>query len=125
MLKFFFTPALMTHRQACDLNVGPGPAPRFVRQSYNLAESMQADQESQYIKIVILENGIEAQLIGSILDQREIPHRVRSYHDTAYDGLFQVQKGWGKLYAPQEYKKEILQVIEQVRSDYVFSDRDD
>ena len=85
---------------------------------------MQADQESQYIKIVILENSIEAQLIGSILDQREIPHRVRSYHDTAYDGLFQVQKGWGKLYAPQEFKKEILQVIEEVRSDYVFSDRD-
>jgi len=83
---------------------------------------MQPNQESQYIKIVVLENGIEAQLIGSILDQRDIPHRVRSYHDTAYDGLFQVQKGWGKLYAPQHYKEEILQVIEEVRSNQVFSE---
>ena len=75
---------------------------------------MQPYQESQYIKIIVLENGIEAQLIGSILDQRDIPHRVRSYHDTAYDGLFQVQKGWGKLYAPPHYKQEILQVTDQV-----------
>lgn len=85
---------------------------------------MQPNQESQYIKIIVLENGIEAQLIGSILDQRDIPHRVRSYHDTAYDGLFQIQKGWGKLYAPRHYKKEILKVIEEVRSNQVFSDND-
>ena len=85
---------------------------------------MQPNQELQYIKIVVLENGIEAQLIGSILDQRDIPHRSRSYHDTAYDGLFQVQKGWGKLYAPRHYKKEILQIIAEVRSNQVFSDND-
>lgn len=88
------------------------------------ARIMQPYQESQYIKIIVLENGIEAQLIGSILDERDIPHRVRSYHDTAYDGLFQVQKGWGKLYAPRHFKKEILQVIEEVRSNQVFSDND-
>jgi len=77
---------------------------------------MQQNREPQYIKIVILENAIEAQLIGSILDQHNIPHRVRSYHDTAYDGLFQFQKGWGKLYAPQSYRQEILAVVEDVRS---------
>ena len=77
---------------------------------------MQENSESQFIKIIILENAIEAQLIGSILDQHNIPHRLRSYHDTAYDGLFQFQKGWGKLYAPQSYREEILTVVEDVRS---------
>lgn len=85
---------------------------------------MQSYQDSDYIEIDILENGIEAQLIGSILSQREIPHRVRSYHDTAYDGLFQVQKGWGKLYAPRPLKDEILQVIEEIRSNQIFHDDD-
>ena len=79
---------------------------------------MQQNREPQFIKIIILENAIEAQLIGSILDQRHIPHRVRSYHDTAYDGLFQFQKGWGKLYAPQSYRQEILALVEDVRSKY-------
>ena len=77
---------------------------------------MQENSEPQFIKITILENAIEAQLIGSILDQQNIPHRLRSYHDTAYDGLFQFQKGWGKLYAPQSYREEILTVVEDVRS---------
>ena len=83
---------------------------------------MQTSAEPQFIKITILENAIEAQLIGSILGQRDIPHRLRSYYDTAYDGLFQLQKGWGNLYAPQSYKQEILQVIADVRSNNLFSE---
>ena len=83
---------------------------------------MQTGAEPQFIKIAVLENAIEAQLIGSILGQRDIPHRLRSYYDTAYDALFQLQKGWGKLYAPQSYKQEILQVIEDVRSNNFFSE---
>ena len=71
---------------------------------------MQENSESQFIKIIILENAIEAQLIGSILDQRNIPHRVRSYHDTPYDGLFQFQKGWGHVEAPDSYEDEIKEI---------------
>ena len=77
---------------------------------------MQKDDETQFVQIAVLENAIEAQLIGSILEQQEIPHRLRSYHDTAYDGLFQFQKGWGKLYAHLAHKPEILQTIEDIRS---------
>ena len=70
----------------------------------------------EYIKITVLENTIEAQLIESILDEKKIPHRIRSFHDTAYDGLFQFQKGWGELYAPVEFEGEIREIIENVRS---------
>ena len=83
---------------------------------------MQTSVESQFIKIAVLENAIEAQLISSILGQRDIPHRLRSYYDTAYDGLFQVQKGWGKLYALLSHKQEILEVIKDVRSNHFFSE---
>ena len=70
-----------------------------------------------YIKITVLENTIEAQLIDSILTEKNIPHRIRSFHDTAYDGLFQFHKGWGELYAPSKRKDEILEIIEIVRSE--------
>ena len=76
---------------------------------------------SQLVKIAVLENAIEAQLISSILDQRGILHRLQSYYDTAYDGLFQMQKGWGKLYASKSRRKEILHLIEDVRSNYYFN----
>ena len=68
-----------------------------------------------YIKIAVLANLIEAQVVQSMLDQYGIPYRIRSFHDTAYDGLFQLQKGWGEIYGPPERKQEILEFIEHTR----------
>ena len=70
-----------------------------------------------YQKVAVLETIIEAQLVTSILEEQLIPHRVRSYHDTAYDGLFQMQKGWGEIWAPAERCQEILTILGAVRSD--------
>ena len=61
-------------------------------------------------KIVVLSNEIEAQLLGSILTERAIPHVISSYYDTAYDGLFQAARGWGHVEAPAEYREEILAI---------------
>jgi hypothetical protein len=68
-----------------------------------------------YIKIATLDNEIEAGLLESILTERYVPHRMRSYHDTAYDGLFQTQKGWGYVSAPEGYKEEIMEILEDLR----------
>ena len=70
-----------------------------------------------YKKAVTLDNEIEARLLESILKEREIPHRMRSYHDTAYDGLFQTQKGWGIINAPESYQEEIKEILSDVRKE--------
>jgi hypothetical protein len=68
-----------------------------------------------FVKIVVLENDIEAGLLHSVLEDQNIPHAMRSYYDTAYDGLFQVQKGWGYVSAPARYRDEIIQTLSDVR----------
>ncbi|ADD02523.1 DUF2007 domain-containing protein [Thermoanaerobacter sp. CM-CNRG TB177] len=68
-----------------------------------------------FAKILVLENEIEAKLIEGILKEKEIPHFIRSYHDTAYDGLFQVLTGWGEILAPSSYKEEIEEIVEEIR----------
>jgi hypothetical protein len=70
-----------------------------------------------YVKVTVLDNEIEAQLLDSILEERDIPHLMVSYHDTAYDGLFQTQKGWGHVSAPTPFKQEILEILTEVRRD--------
>ncbi len=77
---------------------------------------MQADNKAQLTRIVVLDNLIEAQLLSSILDQRGIDHRLRSYYDTAYDGLFQALKGWGELHAPPADRQEILELLHEIRN---------
>jgi hypothetical protein len=70
-----------------------------------------------YIKIATLENEIEARLLDSILTERNVPHRMRSYYDTAYDGLFQTQKGWGYVSAPEWCKEEVLEILTDLRKE--------
>ncbi len=80
-------------------------------------KTLESKKMAPFIKITTLENILEAQRIEFILNEQKIPCRIRSFHDTAYDGLFQVQKGWGELFAPSELKEEILAIIKMVRSE--------
>jgi len=70
----------------------------------------------EFVNIAILDNIVEAQLVDSILNEHDIPHRIRSFHDTAYDGLFQFQRGWGSLWAPVSSRAEILEILHDVRT---------
>jgi len=65
-------------------------------------------------KILVLENQIEAKLMEEILTDKDIPFIIRSYHDSAYDGLWQMQSGWGHIEAPPKYKEKILEVYKIV-----------
>lgn len=73
--------------------------------------------EKRYEKVVIIENEIEARLLDSVLTERNIPHLIISYYDTAYDGLYQTQKGWGYISAPTAYHEQIQDIIYHVRKD--------
>jgi hypothetical protein len=62
---------------------------------------------ADFEKIFVIKDQGEASFLDMILDERNIPHLIRSYHDSAYDGLFQMQKGWGVLYAAEEHRDVI------------------
>jgi hypothetical protein len=72
---------------------------------------------AETVKILIFENEIEANLLDSLLNERGIPHMIRSFHDSALDGLFQVRSGWGILQAPEEFKDEILKLYSSMSAD--------
>lgn len=65
-------------------------------------------------KILDLDNEIEANLINGLLNERGIPHLIRSFHDSAYDGLWQAHSGWGRLDAPEEYREEIIKIYNEM-----------
>ena len=62
----------------------------------------------------MIRNEIESMLLNEILTEKNIPHMIRSYHDSAYDGLWQAQLGWGHLEAPEEYSEEILRIYKEM-----------
>jgi hypothetical protein len=78
-----------------------------------------------YRKIVVLETEVQAQLLDSLLAEQGIPHRMRSYHDSALDGIFQGPKGWGHVEAPEEYRQEILESLAALARQPWDPERDD
>ena len=69
-------------------------------------------------KLITLDNRFQADLLTDALEKTEIPFLVREYKDTAYNGLFVTQKGWGTVMV-EETKLEEAKVI----THDLFSDR--
>lgn len=77
---------------------------------------MEKDEAQVFEKAAVLESPFEAQLAASIMEEEAIPHMIRSYHDTAYDGLFQMQKGWGEVRALPGDAARVREILDLVRS---------
>ncbi|MCF7885799.1 MAG: hypothetical protein K9M80_04815 [Candidatus Marinimicrobia bacterium] len=69
---------------------------------------------SNFKKITVLDNEIQSKYLDEVLKEKGIPHVIKSYRDSAYDGLFQNSKGWGHIEAPDEYEDEILDIIKEL-----------
>ncbi len=65
-------------------------------------------------KVILLKNEIEANIMESVLKESKIPHIIVSYYDSAYDGIWQLQKGWGHIEAPGKYKDEIIKIYQDI-----------
>ena len=66
------------------------------------------------VRILVFRNEIEATLLDEILNERNIPHMVRTFHDSAYDGMWQTETCWGFLDADEESREEILKIYNEM-----------
>ena len=66
------------------------------------------------IKILTFTDEIEARLLEGLLNEKGIPHIIRSYHDSALDGLWQTRSTWGHLEAGEENREEIMMIYKEM-----------
>jgi len=55
----------------------------------------------------------EANIIQLILKEHGILVEIKSFHDTAYDGLFQAQYGWGFIRVLEADFQKAKKIIEE------------
>ena len=72
------------------------------------------DREN-FKKITVAENRFEADLIAQTLQEEGIPCMIRSYQDTAYDGIFIPQKGWAAVMVPEALEGKAVDIIAELR----------
>lgn len=71
---------------------------------------------NDFIKACALDNIFEAQRFEFILNEKGIPYAIKSYHDSAYNGLFQSQLGWGAVLVRAEDVETVQQLLAEPRA---------
>ena len=80
-----------------------------------LLEEREREAREVFVKIATVENKFEADVLTNTLKKECIPVMVRSFHDTAYDGIYIPQKGWGIILVPAEHKDKAEEIIAAVK----------
>jgi hypothetical protein len=73
-----------------------------------------SSNQSDMVRIHTVENRFEADLLMQALGEENIPAMLRRFEETAYDGLFVTQMGWGAILVPGDYEAEARTLIENV-----------
>jgi len=71
-----------------------------------------------WVKAGIVETRFEGDRISKALEEAGIPFLIKSYLDTAYDGLYLPQKGWGAVLVPEESCEEGKRIISEVKKTF-------
>jgi hypothetical protein len=81
---------------------------------------------TRFINIYTLANRFEADLLLDSLEKEGISAFARSFEETAYDGLFVCQRGWGWIMVPEELSSRALDIIkplvENIQSRKIYVD---
>jgi hypothetical protein len=72
----------------------------------------------RWTKAGVVENQFEGDRVSQALTEATIPFMIKSFHDTAYDGLYIPQKGWGAVMVPDEFREETERLISEVRKGF-------
>ena len=73
---------------------------------------------ARWVKAGIVENRFEGDRVSQALNEAGIPFLMKSFLDTAYDGLYIPQKGWGAVMVPKNFEEEAGKVIFEVKKSF-------
>jgi hypothetical protein len=69
------------------------------------------EEAKSLVKVYTLKDRFEADLIKMELEKEGIPVLIRYFKDTAYDGIYIPQKGWGEVRVPEKEKERAKEII--------------
>ena len=77
------------------------------------------------MKAGTVENRFEGDRISQALHEAGIPFLIKSFLDTAYDGLYIPQKGWGVVMVSEKNREEAERLIGEVKKTFVKEEEDE
>jgi len=103
-------------RTCADCQVPLIPEEEYLRRKNQEERERGSLSRVEFVPVKAAGNAFEADRIREALEQEGIPVLVRTFQDTAYDGIFVAQKGWGYVEVPESEKTRAERIVEEVAS---------
>jgi len=71
---------------------------------------------NKWVKIHTIESIFEMDIIKDTLEKDDIEYSIKEYKDTAYDGLFVLQKGYAALFVKEKDRETAMIIINRLKS---------
>jgi hypothetical protein len=78
------------------------------------AERRERLSKEPFVPVKVAESAFEADRFKAALDQEGLTVMVRTFVDTAYDGIYVAQKGWGYVEVPQSEQERALRIVKEL-----------
>jgi hypothetical protein len=74
------------------------------------------DNKAKWTKIRTIESVFEMDMIKDALDKEGIEYTIKEHKDTAYDGLFVLQKGFASLSVEEKNMETAKKIVARIIS---------
>jgi hypothetical protein len=71
---------------------------------------------NKWIKVHTVENIFEMDMLKAALEKESIEYMMKGHKDTAYDGLFILQKGYASLFVKEKDEARAAAVIRSIKN---------
>ena len=73
-------------------------------------------ERNKQTNIYTIESIFEMDMIKGALDADGISYTIKEHRDTAYDGLFILQKGYASLFVHEDDRERVLDIVKRIRT---------
>jgi hypothetical protein len=70
----------------------------------------------KWVKVHTVESIFEMDVLKAALERESIEYVMKEYKDTAYDGLFILQKGYASLFVSEKDETRVAAVITRIKN---------
>jgi hypothetical protein len=68
----------------------------------------------EFVPVKVAESAFEADRVRAVLEQEGLTVMIRTFEDTAYDGIYVAQKGWGYVEVPRAEKEQAERIVSEL-----------
>ena len=71
---------------------------------------------NKWVKVHTIESIFEMDMIKDALEKEGFAYTIKEHKDTAYDGLFILQKGYATLFVEEWDKKKVQTIVKRIKN---------